>query len=407
MSETLPAVVTPSLQDMIAANLDRSARMARGSKAAETERALKKASGAFLDWASARGLSVLPAEVETVVAYIDWLTEAGKKASTIRQAVWAISQAHVDARIPDPTKDRDVKLTLQRMARQVGTRQNQAAPLGQEEVDRILAAAGEAPADLRNVALLLTMRDLLARRSEVVALEVADIEVGKAGIVTATIRRSKTDKFGEGVSKWIDPETHAAIQRWLACAGIEAGPIFRSVNKGGRVGTDALSPGDVARILKGMAKAAGLDHTRISGHSARVGAAQDLAASGTELPALMTAGRWKTATMPARYVEKLAEGRGAMATYKAKLKAKRQGRAEELAQLAPVSEDQIAEIRAALQAELRSAVSQAFYAAGAELLDPFDDQWGKEVRAEFLARPPLTDAQIIEIMQKAGQEAAA
>jgi site-specific recombinase XerD len=325
MSEALPAVIGPSTQDMIAANLARHARMAEGASAVETGRALRKASKGFADWTSARGLLQVPAAVEAVVEYVDWLAEAGKKASTIRQAVWAISQLHVQARITDPTKDQDVKLALKRMARQVGTRQNQAAPLGQEEVDRILAAAGETPADLRNVALLLTMRDLLARRSEVVALEVADIEVGKAGIVTATIRRSKTDKFGEGVSKWIDPETHAAILRWLEVAGIETGPIFRSVNKGGRVGAEAILPGDVARILKGMAKAAGLDHTRISGHSARVGAAQDLAASGTELPALMTAGRWKTATMPARYVEKLAEGRGAMATYKAKLKAKRQG----------------------------------------------------------------------------------
>jgi hypothetical protein len=81
----------------------------------------------------------------------------------------------------------------------------------------------------------------------------------------------------------------------------------------------------VPRILKKMADRAGVDATRISGHSCRVGMAQDLVSAGAELPALMTAGRWKTATMPARYVEKLAEGRGAMATYKAKLKAKRQG----------------------------------------------------------------------------------
>ena len=43
--------------------------------------------------------------------------------------------------------------------------------------------------------------------------------------------------------------------------------------------------------------------------------AQDLAASGVELPELMTAGRWKSSRMPARYSERQAAGRGAVARY--------------------------------------------------------------------------------------------
>ena len=52
-----------------------------------------------------------------------------------------------------------------------------------------------------------------------------------------------------------------------------------------------------------------------TGHSGRVGMAQDLAATGVELPALMTAGRWKSSKMPARYTERQAAGRGAVARY--------------------------------------------------------------------------------------------
>ena len=52
-----------------------------------------------------------------------------------------------------------------------------------------------------------------------------------------------------------------------------------------------------------------------TGHSGRVGMAQDLVASGVELPELMTAGRWKTSRMPARYTERQAAGRGAVAKY--------------------------------------------------------------------------------------------
>jgi hypothetical protein len=71
-----------------------------------------------------------------------------------------------------------------------------------------------------------------------------------------------------------------------------------------------------------------------------------------------------------------------------------------------VAEAQVAEIRAACQAELLSTISQVFYAAGAELLDPEEGRWVEEAQKEFLARPPLSDAQILEILRKAGQEAA-
>ena len=52
-----------------------------------------------------------------------------------------------------------------------------------------------------------------------------------------------------------------------------------------------------------------------TGHSGRVGMAQDLAATGVDLPALMTAGRWKSSRMPAKYTERQAAGRGAVARY--------------------------------------------------------------------------------------------
>ena len=68
--------------------------------------------------------------------------------------------------------------------------------------------------------------------------------------------------------------------------------------------------------VKAAEKAASLVGWKsFSGHSDRVGMAQDLAAAGVELPALMTAGRWKSSRMPARYTEGQAAGRGAVAKY--------------------------------------------------------------------------------------------
>ncbi len=87
-----------------------------------------------------------------------------------------------------------MRLALKRMGLALSTRQRQAAPLGEIEVAQILATAGAELAALRDTALVLTMRDLLARRSEAVALEVADLQFAEDGSATALIRRSKTDQ---------------------------------------------------------------------------------------------------------------------------------------------------------------------------------------------------------------------
>ena len=63
--------------------------------------------------------------------------------------------------------------------------------------------------------------------------------------------------------------------------------------------------------VRASAKEAGLGEG-FTRHLRRVGIAQDLAASGVELPALVTAGRWKSFKMPARHTERQAVGRGAV-----------------------------------------------------------------------------------------------
>ena len=52
-----------------------------------------------------------------------------------------------------------------------------------------------------------------------------------------------------------------------------------------------------------------------SAHPPRVEMAQNLSAAGAELPELMTTARWDSPTMPARYTEAQAAGKGAVAKY--------------------------------------------------------------------------------------------
>jgi len=289
------------------------ARQADGAFSENTARAIRADTAVFAAWCAERGLGTLPAAPETVSALIDAMAE-GRKPATIRRYVASIAHMHRAAGLTDPTKSNPAKLALKRLGRQHGSRQTQAAPLGEMAVERVLATTKGNLIDQRDVALLMVSRDMLARRSEVVALQVEDVQFADDGSATVLVRRSKTDAAGQGAVLWLSPRTAKALRAWLDGAGITEGVVFRSVDRGGHVG-GALDAGDVARRFKVMAERAGIDASLISGHSARVGMAQDLVAHGAELPEVMQAGRWKSPTMPARYAERLTAGRGAVAQY--------------------------------------------------------------------------------------------
>jgi integrase len=104
---------------------------------------------------------------------------------------------------------------------------------------------------------------------------------------------------------WVPPDVMQHVRAWMDAAGIDGSFVLRTVF-GGRVIDEAVAPYSVSRRVKRLAEKAGLDAdtvSRLSGHSLRVGAAQDMAEDGFDLLALMTAGGWKTAHVVARYVE--------------------------------------------------------------------------------------------------------
>ncbi len=305
--------VTPLPADVLA-NLERHAEQARGAYAEATERALKSDTAIWTAWCVREGFTPLPATPAAVVAFIDAMSEA-RAPATVQRYVSSIAMFHRAAGVPTPTDDLSVKLAMKRMHREKGRRQRQAAGLTRPLVDRMLAACPDTPIGLRNRALLSVAYDTLARRSELVALDVADIDVTEAGDGTALIRRSKTDQSGEGSMRYLAADTVAHLSAWLRAADIAHGALFRSVRLGGAV-CSRLRGGDVARIYKRMAATAGVADSLvsdISGHSTRVGCAQDMVAAGIELPGIMQAGGWKTALMVSRYTENLMVRRGAAA----------------------------------------------------------------------------------------------
>ena len=301
----LPAP-SPTPDDAALASLARHAEQARGAYAANTERALRADVATFTGWCASAGLAALPAAADTLARYVDDL--AGRRApATIRRAVSSVATFHRAAGLPSPAASQAVVLALKRLHRAQGRTQAQASPLTRALVDRMLDAAGSGPRALRNRALLAVAYDTLARRSELVAMAFDDLTTEPDGHGTMTIRRGKTDQEGRGMVRYLAADTMGFLQAWLEAGGVREGAVFRAVGKGGAVG-GPLDAGDVARVFKQMAKAAGIDPAvvaRISGHSSRVGAAQDMVRHGVELPAVMQAGGWKTAEMVSRYTAKL------------------------------------------------------------------------------------------------------
>jgi site-specific recombinase XerD len=311
---TIPADVVRADGFEIARRLEAHARAARGALADQTRRALASDSRIWSAWCAERNISALPAEPTAVVAFVD-AQAVLKSPATVRRYIATIAHMHRAAELADPTKAEAVRLAIIRLVRAKGSRQRQAAPLGELAVERILATQPKTLSGLRNVALMLVMRDLLARRSEAAALRIEDLTFAEDGSATVLIARSKTDQEGAGAVRWLSPRTAAALRSWLDCAGLTTGPMFRAIRKNGVAKPSPLEPGEIARLLKEMATRAGIDSTMISGHSARVGMSQDLVAAGADLAAVMQAGRWKTPTMPARYSEHLLAAKGAVAQY--------------------------------------------------------------------------------------------
>lgn len=235
--------------------------------------------------------------------------------ATVERYRSSIAALHRAAGLSNPCVDEIVRLAIRRMNRAKGRRQKQAEPLNRASVERMIVA--QAPESsrllgLRDAALVAVAYDTLLRRSELVSLRIEDLARAEDGSGSVLVRRSKGDQEGEGAVKYLAPDTMTHVDAWLAAAALTSGPLFRPVVKGGRAGATALEDQEVRRLFR---KLAALGNVRLarppSGHSTRVGAAQDMIAAGLELGEVMQAGSWKTVTMPARYAERLLARRGA------------------------------------------------------------------------------------------------
>jgi site-specific recombinase XerD len=278
----------------------------RASRADSTLRGYRADFRDFSDWSEARGFRPLPATPEIICAYLSALADSGKlKMGSIQRRVSAIAAAHMAANLDSPTTSTAVRLCLAGIRRALGVRQEGKTACLTSDLAAMLSHLPAGLVGIRDRALLLVGFAGAFRRSELVALEVEDLTHGEDG-VKVLIRKSKTDQEGAGQVVGIAHGTKLcpvdALRAWLSAAGITSGPIFRSVNRHGQVGADALTPQTVALVVKRYAAAAGLDAAKYAGHSLRAGLVTSAAMNNVPTHVIMRQTRHRSAEMVARYI---------------------------------------------------------------------------------------------------------
>src|SRR4051794_21010216 len=291
MTDLLPPELDPAPLTTLAHTIEQARAYAAASRSANTRRAYRADWHDFTTWCDGHHLPSLPTTPATLALY---LTEQAEryKVATIERRLVSINQAHKLAGYDAPTCAGQVRTILKGIRRTKGTAQTTKAPAVVPILIAMVETLPETIIGIRDRALLLVGFAGAFRRSELVSLDVADVQFAEEGVVVQ-LRRSKTDQEGAGRRIWIPYGVReatcpvVALESWLDAASVTDGPLFRPLNRWGHVQAERLSDKAVARVVKKAAQAAGLDPTHFSGHSLRAGLGTAAATAGVAERSIM------------------------------------------------------------------------------------------------------------------------
>lgn len=260
------------------------AGFAAAAKSAATRRAYASAWSDFTTWCAEQGAEPVPASARTVARYLTHLAGIGRTISTIDQRAAAIACAHRTLGHEPPTSREEVRAVLTGIRNSIGRRPDKKQALTVDLVTKVVRKIGQDLPGLRDRAMILLCFGAALRRSELVALNVEQLEFHRKGLLLR-LGRTKTDQAGEGRTVAIPDgklKVPDAVEAWLKAAGIKSGAIFRGCDRG-KVAVTRLTDGQFARMLKTRCAAAGLDPNLIGGHSPRRGFATTAGDNGADL----------------------------------------------------------------------------------------------------------------------------
>ena len=304
--QTSPALVDTAGALALVDLLDQARDYAGAAKAPNTARAYRADWAHFSTWAADHDRQALPADGETVALYVVALAATGYKTSTIRRRISAIARR---TRPPAARRRRARRGQSGLVWDQARPRHRAAgkAPALVDDVRAMVQHLGPEVSGTRDRALLLLGFAGAFRRSELVGLDLADLESTPQGLIV-TIRKSKTDQEGQGRQVGIPRGQHPAtcpvraVQAWIGAAGLTDGPLFRPVDRHGTIADRRLSDKAVALVVKRAAAAAGLDPSVLAGHSLRAGLATSAAAAGASERAIADQTGHRSTAVLRRYI---------------------------------------------------------------------------------------------------------
>ncbi len=289
------AINCTALRDLVSA-------FVQNSLAENTRRAYEADLAGFIRWGGS-----VPASPELVASFLAWHATS-RAISTLRRSLASLSRLHRARQLPDPVSSELVKATMR------GIRRSQVSPDGcgpakpllRDDLIEVLDAMGTSLTDHRDRALLLLGFAGAFRRSELVGLDIADIDLAREGL-KIMVRSSKTDPYAAGQSVWIARGRTwncpaLALEKWISVSGIGHGPVFRPIHRNGRLSTIRLSGEAVSIILKRRMILAGLNAEGFSGHSLRAGFVTSAALDGAPVWLIRERTRHATDQSVARYI---------------------------------------------------------------------------------------------------------
>ena len=280
------------------------------SKANNTLRAYKSDFTDFRIFCAKHGFSSLPSEPKIVSLYLTHLSKTSK-ISTLRRRLVSISMVHKLKGHYLDTKHPIIIENFMGIRRTKGSFQKGKKPILINHLKLIINAINEQKNEdikkLRDKSIILVGFGGGFRRTELISINYEDLEFVPEGL-KITIRKSKTDQFGEGMIKALPYFTNEKycpvinLKSWLEISKIKSGPIFRRFSKGSFLKEERLTDQSVVLLIKKYLNLAGIDNTNFAGHSLRSGFASVAAESGADERSIMTMTGHKSTQMVRRYI---------------------------------------------------------------------------------------------------------
>ena len=275
-----------------------------GAYAPNTLKSYYTDTNAFVDWCSEKNIEPFPLTSAATRMYIETMAPDYSYAS-IRRRLSCLRRVNKLLGHEDLTHTEEVYLTIRRLKRSKCLEQQQAVGINHALLVKMIDAQPDTLAGIRNKTMLSLGYDFLARRSELVALRTTDLEFTKDGALKGMIRKSKTDQYGRGRLVFGSERSAKLLRAWFWKKPKEIEAVFCAINHGQCLSRPVCDRNVNEIIKKSVVKVKRCERPsdlEVSGHSLRVGAAQDLLIKGYDIAAIMRAGGWSNTETVSRYL---------------------------------------------------------------------------------------------------------